>query len=253
MRWADATAPALREAAAAGAIALWPIGTTEQHGAHLATSMDLRAATAVCDRALELARSARLVLLPGLALGASDHWLELGATLSLRPATLAAVIADVARSVAECGFGQLVIVNGHAGNIGPGTAAVAACDDHRLTVEFASYWALVDGAELAARCVVDDGGIGHAGEVETAIAMHLGDGLFQGPMPEGAGRPLDGGPGSRAAPFVRALRPRDEAPDGVYGDPRPASVQLGAFVVERAADALARHLDWLAAGGAVAG
>lgn len=248
MRWANATAPELRAAAAAGAIALWPIGATEQHGAHLATGMDLRAAAAVCERAVEQLQDARVVMLPGLALGASDHWLELGATLSLRPATLSAVIGDVARSVAACGLAHLVIVNGHAGNFGPGIAAAAASDP-RISVEFASYWALVDGAELADRCAVDDGGIGHAGEVETAIAMHLGDAVFRGPLPAVAGFPLGGGPGSRLAPFVRSPRPAAEASDGVYGDPRPARAELGAFVIESAAAALARHLEKIAAGG----
>jgi creatinine amidohydrolase len=245
VRWADATAPELRAAAAVGAIALWPIGATEQHGAHLATSMDLRASATVCDRAVEQLQQARAVILPGLALGASDHWLGLGATLSLRPATLSAVITDVARSLAACGLRHLVIVNGHAGNVGPGLAAAAACDE-RVTVEFASYWGLVDGTDLAARCAVDDGGIGHAGEVETAIAMHLGADVFRGPLPALAGHALSGGPGSRDAPFLRSPRPAEEAPDGVYGDPRPARVELGSFVIETAAAALARHLDALA-------
>jgi creatinine amidohydrolase len=205
--------------------------------------MDMQAAEAVCERAIAQLRSARAVILPPLALGASDHWLPLGATLSLRGRTLTAVILDIARSVAECGFATLVIVNGHAGNIGPGVAAVGAWHDPRLAVEFVSYWTLVDSAELAVRCVADNGGIGHAGEVETSIAMHLGSGVLVGPLPAAAGKALDDGPGSRADPFVRPPRPTEEAPDGVYGDPRPASTELGAYVIETAALALARHLD----------
>jgi creatinine amidohydrolase len=246
MRWSDATAPQLREAAAAGAIGLWPIGTTEQHGGHLATSMDARAAAAVCERALSQVRAARIVLLPTLTFGASDHWLALGATLSLRAATMSAVITDVVRSVGDSGFTRLVIVNGHAGNVGPGLAAVGALDDGRLAVEFVSYWTLVDPGELAARCRADDGGIGHAGEVETSIAMHIGEEVFRGPMPASPGLALDGGPGSRVAPFARALRAAEEAPHGIYGDPRPATADLGAFVIDTAATALARHLDGVA-------
>jgi creatinine amidohydrolase len=248
MRWADATAPELREAASAGAVCLWPIGTTEQHGSHLVTGMDLRAAVAVCEQALGQVRGARIVLLPPLPFGASSHWLPLGATLSLSSSTLTGVILDVAGSVASSGFARLVIVNGHAGNIGPGVAAVGAWTDPRVVIEFTSYWTLVDATELASRCAVDDGGVGHAGEVETAIAMHLGDDVFRGPLPTSPGRSLlDGGPGARFAPFARAPRPAEEAPSGVYGDPRPARPELGAFVIHAAAASLARHLEAVAA------
>jgi creatinine amidohydrolase/Fe(II)-dependent formamide hydrolase-like protein len=54
------------------------------------------------------------------------------------------------------------------------------------------------------------------------------------------------------APFARAPRPAQEAPGGVYGDPRPATAELGAFVIANAAAALARHLDALASRGASA-
>jgi creatinine amidohydrolase len=245
MKWAELTAPEVARAAAAGAVAVWPIGATEQHGGHLVTGFDLRAAEAVVDRAVAAA-GVEVVVLPGLAIGASDHWLPLGATLSVQPTTLVAVIADVLRSIAAAGFAHAVLVNGHAGNVGPAITAVAGHTGTAASV--VSYWTLVDGAELAARSAADDGGIGHAGELETSVARHLGGGLERGPVPADPGRSLATGPGSRGDVFLRSPRPLAEAPSGVYGDPRAATSELGEVVIEGAARALGAHLRALAQG-----
>ncbi len=184
------------------------------------------------------------MLLPGLAYGSSDHWLPLGATLSLRPATLIAVLADVLRSLCDAGFGRCIVVNGHAGNAGPiatvaGDTAIAG-----ILVETVSYWTLVDPTRLAGACAVDRGGIGHAGEVETSIAMALdGHGLLRAGVALVPGFPLTpDGPGGTGVGLARAPRPLEEAPTGVYGDPTAASAELGSLVLDEAATALAGYL-----------
>lgn len=244
VRFDQTAAPEVRDLAAGGAVALWPVGSTEQHGSHLVTGFDLVSATAVCERAAG-ACDAPIVLLPGLSLGASDHWLPLGATLSLRPATLLTLLLDVIRSVEQAGFPRLVIVNGHAGNIGPLTAALGDTASSQISVEVISYWALVDSGRLAAACRADAGGIGHAGEIETSIALALGGGLtVQERLPAPPGRPLQRGePGGPATGVLRAPRPLVEAPGGVYGDPRPATTELGELVLHEASTALARQLS----------
>jgi creatinine amidohydrolase len=240
--WRELGAPAIHGKARRGAVALWPIGSTEQHGAHLATGFDLASATAVCELAAEIA-NAEIVMLPGLALGSSDHWLPLGATLSLRAETLELVVRDVVRSCANAGFERLVIVNGHAGNITPALTAVAR-ETGSARVEFISYWTLVDEAALIAACRTDDGGIGHAGEIETSIGLFLGEPWLVSPeLPAEPGAILAAGmPGSRLGAPARPPNPLSEAPNGVYGDPREARRELGALVIEQAATALARLL-----------
>lgn len=239
MKWAEMSRPEVADAAARGSVAIWPIGTTEQHGAHLATGLDLRGAEAVAARAAAQA-GVDAVVLPGLPVGASDHWLALGATLSIRPETLVSVLVDGIRSVGRAGFADLILLNGHAGNVGPALAAAGSHSEAALRVEVCSYWQLVDADELARRCVADDGGIGHAGEVETSIALFLDPALVRS-TPEAAGYPLHGGPGSRRTAFARTPRPAEEAPGGVYGDPRPANAALGEFVIEAAVAGLAEH------------
>ncbi len=239
-RLALLAAPEVRALAAAGAPALWAIGSTEQHGTHLVTGFDLASAQAVCDRAAE--RCPRdVALLPGLPFGSSDHWLPLGATWSLSPTTLASLVGDVARSAAAAGFQRLTIVNGHAGNIGPAVTAVGGLVADTTVVEFLSYWTLVDPERIKALSPSDDGGVGHAGEVETSIALYLGGLAIDERLPAPAGKDLSEGPGS-SDPIIRAPRPLIEAPSGVYGNPTTATRELGELMIETAADRLAAHL-----------
>lgn len=239
-RLALLAAPEVRALAAAGAPALWAIGSTEQHGTHLVTGFDLASAQAVCDRAAE--RCPRdVALLPGLPFGSSDHWLPLGATWSLSPTTLVSLVSDVARSAAAAGFQRLTIVNGHAGNIGPAVTAVGGVVADTTVVEFLSYWTLVDPERIKALSPSDGGGVGHAGEVETSIALYLGGLAIDERLPAPAGKELSEGPGS-SDPIIRAPRPLTEAPSGVYGNPTTATRELGELMIEAAADRLAAHL-----------
>ena len=239
-RLALLAAPEVRALAAAGAPALWAIGSTEQHGTHLVTGFDLASAQAVCDRAAE--RCPRdVALLPGLPFGSSDHWLPLGATWSLSPTTLASLVSDVARSAAAAGFQRLTIVNGHAGTIGPAVTAVGGLVADTTIVEFLSYWTLVDPERIKALSPSDGGGVGHAGEVETSIALYLGGLAVDERLPAPAGKELSEGPGS-SDPIIRAPRPLIEAPSGVYGNPTTATRELGELMIETAADRLAAHL-----------
>ncbi|MBJ7333777.1 MAG: creatininase family protein [Thermoleophilia bacterium] len=239
-RLALLAAPEVRALAAAGAPALWAIGSTEQHGTHLVTGFDLASAQAVCDRAAE--RCPRdVALLPGLPFGSSDHWLPLGATWSLSPTTLVSLVSDVARSAAAAGFRRLTIVNGHAGNIGPAVTAVGGLVADTTVVEFLSYWTLVDPERIKALSPSDGGGVGHAGEVETSIALYLGGLAVDERLPAPAGKELSEGPGS-SDPIIRAPRPLTEAPSGVYGNPTTATRELGELMIETAVDRLAAHL-----------
>ena len=234
--WSTIRAPDVASLAANGAIGLWPIGATEQHGSHLPTGFDTRAAGEVVARAEHQLGDA-VVVLPPLAIGASEHWLTLGSTLSLQPATLVLLINDVIRSAAQSGLRCLLIVNGHAGNTGPLLCALGS-GQLPLTVRAVSYWNLVESDEIAARCLDDDGGIGHAGEVETSIGLYLDPESVSSDRMTTPGQPLGTGPGSRRPLGMQSPEPEREAPQGVYGDPRRAHPDLGRFVIEQAASGL---------------
>src|SRR6202042_3718788 len=85
--WAGHTVAELRPLLGAGAVGLWPVGATEQHGAHLVTGFDHITAEAVVRSAANELGEAALVL-PTLSFGCSSYWVEIGGTLSLGEDTM---------------------------------------------------------------------------------------------------------------------------------------------------------------------
>ncbi len=167
LRWNEATREEL-SGVLPEALVVLPVGATEQHGPHLATGTDALLADTVASRAVARAGAdcARdLVLAPTIPVGASDHHLPFGGTLSLSPETLQAVLVDLARSVAAGGGRRLVIVNGHGGNRGVcHSAAAAASTRSGLAVAYLDYWALLNAGD-------DPRVPGHAGEFETSMVL----------------------------------------------------------------------------------
>jgi creatinine amidohydrolase len=96
---------------------LIPMGSCEMHGDHLPVGTDIYNALEVSRRAAELADT---LYTPPLWGGYSPQHLrgpEQGmGTITLRGATLAAVIHDVAKSLIHHGFNRLIFVNGHTSN-----------------------------------------------------------------------------------------------------------------------------------------
>ena len=121
-RWAGRTLDEVGEAAARGAVAVLPVGATEQHGSHLATGTD----TFFADRvAVDAARQTGDLVLPALAYGCSlGHTSQWPGTISLHPQTLTTVVVEVGRWVHASGFRKLVMVNGHATNGPPCESAL---------------------------------------------------------------------------------------------------------------------------------
>ena len=82
-RWASLTKDEIGDAAEAGAVAVLPVGATEQHGRHLTTGTDTLLAEEVAVRAGEQTGDIVLPALPyGCSLGHTARW---PGTLSLLP------------------------------------------------------------------------------------------------------------------------------------------------------------------------
>ncbi|GII92339.1 creatininase family protein [Sinosporangium siamense] len=150
------------------AVVIIPLGATEQHGPHLPTSTDTLIADTIAGGAADSAagRAARpLIVAPAVCLGASDHHLPYGGTLSLSPETLLALICDLLRSIAAQGGRRVVLLNGHGGNTGVCHAAAAAgATRFGVSVAHMDYWRLAGtGGEPPVP--------GHAGEFETSMVL----------------------------------------------------------------------------------
>lgn len=152
-----------------------PVGAIEQHAEHLAMEHDWRSVTHVAEAVATRLRPAVLVA-PALMAGISEHHMKHPGTLTLSPGTFLSVLKDIIDSVARAGFENILVLNGHGGNVKP---CEAVWDQYLRTFQrnlhFLSYWDVLgqqDADELlrAGRRVPEDLP-GHAREFETSIAL----------------------------------------------------------------------------------
>lgn len=216
------------KAAAAGAIAVLPVGATEQHGAHLPTGTDTLLADHVATAAAEQTGDLVLPALPyGCSLGHTDRW---PGTLSLHPTTMTDVVVEVGRWAHASGYRKLVIVNGHATNGPPCQSAILQLRHELpdLRPRFISIFDLTP--EIAAR-YQEDAPDFHANEAETSLLLHLAESQVR---PDRAVDEPDRTVGrvlSYAMPAVTS--------SGVVGKPSIASADRGGALVAQLVEALA--------------
>jgi creatinine amidohydrolase len=243
--WATLRRDEIGAAAQHGAVTLLPLGAIEQHGPHLPVNTDINAALRVCTRAAE-SMPERALVLPPVWWGLSPYWMSFPGTLTLRPETLLNLIADIASSVRHHGFTRLIIVNGHGGNDGLIQAAAAQNSTPEFRVASVSYWNLAPDVLRATA----DRGIGHAGEAETSIGLHLQPECVAQLSPPDVGVDLPIARRSTvAAPHdvYEPPWPEHDAPRGVMGSPSAGNVETGRRIVEAAAANLARLIQEFAA------
>jgi creatinine amidohydrolase len=216
------------EAAVAGAVAILPVGATEQHGPHLATGTDTLLADHVAEAAAERTGDVVLPALPyGCSLGHTDRW---PGTLSLHPATMIAVVAELGRWAHASGFRKLMLVNGHATNGPPCQSALLQLRHELpdLRPRFVSIFELTP--EIAKR-YTEDAPDFHANEAETSMLLHLAESNVKRERAVDEPDRTVGRVLSYAMPAVTR--------SGVVGTPSTASAARGADLVEQLVDALA--------------
>ena len=239
VEWARLKAHELRHLANRDAVVVLPVAAMEQHGPHLPVQVDSRLATEVSIRAARKASSDRpTVVLPVIWCGLSEHHMPFGGTITLDYRTLYAIFKCIAQSVLRHGFKDLLISNGHGGNI---TAAQMVAQD--LTLELgcnvvaATYW--LEAAEQLGAVLENQDNVLHAGEAETSMMLALEPELVDDT--DLAAHAVKADLGFLAA-GKGSYRWRDLAhvtPNGVIGDPGKASAEKGEELLERASQALA--------------
>lgn len=170
--WNELRSPELLAARQAGAIVLVPIGATEQHGAHLPVNTDIVAATMVSLAAAERSADLPVLVAEVASLGFSPHHMLHTGTISLRLETFLSLLRDVVTSIHRNGFERIIVVNGHGGNIAPLSALAHELTGDGLPVLFCSYWDLIR-SEIAETMTGWRKAVGHAGEFETSLMLHL--------------------------------------------------------------------------------
>ncbi len=99
--------------------AMLPIASIEQHGPHMSVGTDDLIIEYVLKR---LANEQKIVpeiyVMPPVHYGLSPEHMNLCGTITLRSATLKAIVDDILSSLAQHGWKKLIILNSHGGNKG---------------------------------------------------------------------------------------------------------------------------------------
>ncbi|QDU97851.1 creatininase family protein [Lignipirellula cremea] len=204
-----------------------PIGAIEQHLEHLAMEHDWRSVSVVAE-GIARRMAPRVLVAEGLMVGVSEHHMNHRGTLTLRPGTFLNVLEDLIESVVRAGFTNVLVLNGHGGNIQP-VQAVWQQFVRRFPVnlQFLSYFATLD--ETDAADLLQGGKTcpkhlpGHAQEFETSIAL---------------------------AAFPENVRP-DAMADQPDQAPALATADQGQQFLERIEDRVSKHLEAMLSGESV--
>jgi creatinine amidohydrolase len=249
----EMTWPELRDAAAAGAVALWSVGSTEQHGPHLPLGADHLIPFELSRRVGE---RLRVVIAPPQPFGFRSRPLSGGGqgfpgTTSLRAQTLIAVVRDVVGELARSGFARIAIVNWHGENVnlvyeGVELAREAGWLGGARVAVIERVLSAFTEAETA--FLFDDAPAGfsgwaaeHAAIMETSLMLAL--------RPDLVRRELIADDRSERRPFYDIIPtpPEHVAASGVLAEASRASTakgeRLAAMIVERLTGALVEGLD----------
>jgi creatinine amidohydrolase len=242
--WGEHTAPELAEAGRAGALAILPLGCTEQHAEHLPVDTDTYQVERLCRdgaRAAAERHGVRALVLPALPFGpASEHY-GLPGTLGLSNELWIGVIKQLLWSVLDAGFTRVAAVKGCGGHWAlPGALWDVKADARRAGRAVTLRMLAVDADWRAIQEELFPGADGgHAAVMETALCLAERAQLVR----------LD----AMRAPRLADFRARyvdggeiflfDEMTDtGALGDPGPATSEGGAAAWQLLAERFAERL-----------
>jgi creatinine amidohydrolase len=247
------TWPEVELAAGRGAVALWSVGATEQHGPHLPIGVDTMIPF---ELSLRIADRLDVAIVPPQPFGSRSRPLSGGGqdfpgTTSLRAETLIAVVADVVGELARSGFQRIAVVNWHGENVNLLYAGVdRAREEGRLDGARVLLVERVFNAFAAAELdfLFADAAEGfpgwpaeHAAIMETSLMLAL--------RPELVRRERIADDRSEKRPFYELIPPPAEhiAASGVLAEASKASLDKGErlveLIVERLTAALREGLD----------
>jgi creatinine amidohydrolase/Fe(II)-dependent formamide hydrolase-like protein len=226
------------------------VASVEQHGPHLPVITDSLVGQTLLGRALErLDPAVQVWVLPPLCYGKSNEHRPWAGTITLSAQTLAAVVRDIALSVARAGFRRLVLLNSHGGN--PPVLDYLARDLHEET-GMQLFSIMISRMGLPQTPVeAEEATWGmHAGDSETSWVLALAPELVH------MDRTAELGDYPRLPEGIRHLAVRgpvgfawltaDLSAMGVLGNPRAASAEKGQAYVAATVEKLAGVLEEIA-------
>lgn len=212
--------------------AIIPVGSLEQHGAHLPVSTDSLIAEYVAKL---LSEKVGAFVLPVISYGVSFEHKPMF-NVSLRNSTLSTMLCDTCISLAENRIREIIILNGHHGNTGALQyipQEIQSKIPSNVNIHILHYWQMLTSE------------FDHAGEVETSLVLAIAPELvhMDRAMPNSkdlsksraAYNSLTNAPGS----FPKITG------NGVWGDPMKATASKGDKLIKEIIANLTKTIDEL--------
>ena len=210
--------------------AIVPFGAVEQHGHHLPLGTDW----IIADRmghALAEALGEDVLLLPAMPFGNSREHMAFPGTITLRPATLAAVLDDIVESLRHHGLRTVIVFSAHGGNW---ILKPALRELNFRYPEMTILWAngsLPEEGETVPEDI-------HAGRSETSSLLHFRPDLVR---PVTAALDSNGIVGQEFNDYVGFEK---STRTGAWGRPSEATAEHGAEQVADAIEHQIRYVRW---------
>ena len=147
-----------------------PVAAIEQHLEHLAMEHDWRSAMLIAEEVAQRL-SPNVVVATSMGIGISEHHMRHIGTLSAMPGSWLGVLFDTIRSMHHAGFNNIIVLNGHGGNVAPCEGIWGQFLQRlEINLHFCPYWDFLP-KEVAMANLKTKSFPGHAQEFETAFAL----------------------------------------------------------------------------------
>jgi creatinine amidohydrolase len=226
-------------------VAVFPIGSNEQHGPHLPCGTDTLILESVLYGVKErLTKDNQFIFLPIMPYGKSPEHMAFEGTISLKATTLIALLDDIVSSLQKHGVKKIVFLNSHGGN---SSLLEAITYDFRSTYTVFVYclnlWSenFFSSKEISEIFPELEYPEIHAASVETSLLMYL--------KPE-----LDTIIPSEFKPIVPSSSinfgwaTQDLSENGIIGDPRASNADKGKIIYNLLVEKTVLRLNEIACG-----
>lgn len=228
-----------KNAADAGAVVIFPVGSVEEHGAHLPLCTDSVQPEYV---ALEVAKKTGCFVVPPLRYGICNAGRNFPGTLSIEFDSLYLITRDILSELVRNGFNRVIVMSGHAGSTHMVALRLAAQNvvTHNAAVPSERKTRIMVLSDFDFAFEVQDPQLpehdGHAGYVETSRVMAIRPDLIKAK-------------GKASFPnmprFEVVADPERYFPSGVMGDPTNASEDKGKIINDYVIEQVAKLVDEL--------
>ena len=159
-----------------GKVLMIPIGHTEQHAYHLPMSTDSDIISAIAQGVAQSVPG-KVFSLPVMPYGVSTHRQAFAGTLNAGGRAFEDFWIGLVDVLAGRGFDRFYLISGHGGNCSFLVNAVKYAGERHPQIFCATAWLYLSGPKgvnaLQEHRQSNTGGMGHAGELETALMLHL--------------------------------------------------------------------------------